>query len=494
MKCSKSHRRGKRYRLPDERTLSPVVKTRRMVRQQRRKRRRRLIFESLLLAMLVLAVVSLLFVFQVIHRERAAESQPRPLPPLEVGVDGELSEEAIPLLREYGDTHPENPLLVEEEGAPALVTRNPLLILKPHRWELLHVPPLRLKAAGREITLRPERSVWLCSECADPRLDALASWLAERLARLYPEISFNAVGDIIPGRKVAMKMASHGFLYPFAAVAPYIRDADLVYADLECPLSDRYKPPYTGTDFIAPSGTVEGLKACGIDVVSLANNHSTNFGTAAFTDTLDLLRKNGIAYVGGGRNAEEAYRALSLDVKGTRITFLSYNAIAGSINATSQRPGAAWFDMWPYAADDPEDLAAMQEAVRKAKRESGFVVVGFHWSEEYKRLPNPSMRRVAHAACEAGADMVIGTHPHCIQSLEWYKGSFIAYSLGNFVFDQMFADHTRQGIILRCRLVGSELTEVELLPYLIQDYCRPVVLDPGSARSIIDSLLSISNL
>ncbi len=150
--------------------------------------------------------------------------------------------------------------------------------------------------------------------------------------------------------------------------------------------------------------------------------------------------------------------------------------------------------MWPYAKDDPEDLARMQEAVRKAKQEGGFVVVGFHWSEEYKKLPNPSMRKVAHAACDAGADLVIGTHPHCIQSLEWYKGSFIAYSLGNFVFDQMFADYTRQGIILRCRLMGSELVEIELLPYLIQDYCRPVVLEQGSARSIVDPLLSISDL
>ncbi len=239
---------------------------------------------------------------------------------------------------------------------------------------------------------------------------------------------------------------------------------------------------------------MEGLKACGIDVVSLANNHSTNFGRGAFTDTLELLKENGIAYVGGGYDSTEAYRPLSLEVKGTRVTFLAYNAIAGSVNAEPGKPGVAWFDMWPYANDDPEDLARMQEAVRRAKEGGGFVVVGFHWGEEYKRLPSPSMRKVAHAACEAGADMVIGTHPHCIQSLEWYKGSFIAYSLGNFVFDQMFADHTRQGVILCCRIMGGELVEVELLPYLICDYCRPVVLDPGSARGIVDSLLSISEL
>lgn len=121
----------------------------------------------------------------------------------------------------------------------------------------------------------------------------------------------------------------------------------------------------------------------GIDVVSLANNHSANFGTVAFTDTLKLLEENGIAFVGGGRDSGEAYRPLSLEIKGTRVTFLTDNAISGIINAGPGKPGVAWIDMWPYAADDPEDLARMQEAVRQAKEGGGFVVVAFHWSEEY---------------------------------------------------------------------------------------------------------------
>lgn len=150
--------------------------------------------------------------------------------------------------------------------------------------------------------------------------------------------------------------------------------------------------------------------------------------------------------------------------------------------------------MQPFTADDPEDVAVVQAAIRDAKRDSDFVIASFHWSEEYKKIPSPSQRKMAHAACDAGADMVIGTHPHCIQSLEWYEDSLIAYSLGNFVFDQMWADYTRQGIILRCRLVGADLVDIEVLPYLIYDYCRPVVLDQANGERIIDELLSISDL
>jgi hypothetical protein len=128
-------------------------------------------------------------------------------------VDEELALEVLPLLRSYAGAHPEDSVQLIGEEASAVVTTNPLLIFKPHRRELLHVPPLKLRAAGREITLGPGKSVWLCSEDDDPRLEALASWLAEGLTRLYPEITFNAVGDIIPGRKVAMRMAENGIAY-----------------------------------------------------------------------------------------------------------------------------------------------------------------------------------------------------------------------------------------------------------------------------------------
>jgi poly-gamma-glutamate synthesis protein (capsule biosynthesis protein) len=469
---------------------------RRVVRLEQRRRLRERRAELVLLTLTVVVIFSLLFVFLSMHRQGEGEARTRAqaILPLRLEIDGDLAGEIAPLVRRFQDAYADNPVEVVEDGGSVLITRVPILTHKLYKQEILKVPALRLRAGGREKILRQARSIWLCGEEGDERTEELAAFLAGELARLHPEITFNAVGDIIPGRKVAMKMAQNGVLYPFRDVAPYVRDADIVYADLECPLSDRYPPPYQGVDFIAPSRTIEGIKLCGIDIVSLANNHSTNFGTGAFTDTLQLLQANGIAYVGGGYNADEAYRRAVMDVKGVRISFLDYNSILGSVNATASRPGVAWIDMQPFAPDDPGDIAMVQEAVRAAKRDSDFVVASFHWSEEYKKIPSASQKKVAHAACDAGADMVIGTHPHCIQSLEWYGDSFIAYSLGNFVFDQMWADYTRQGIILRCRLAGADLVDIEVLPYLIHDYCRPVVLDQASGRRIVDELLAISDL
>ncbi|MBC7247577.1 MAG: CapA family protein [Actinobacteria bacterium] len=469
---------------------------RRVVRLEQRRRLRERRVEFILLTLILIALFFLLFIFLSMHREGGMEAQTRAqaILPLRIGVDGDLAGEITPLVQRFQDARADDPVEVVEDGGSVVITRVPFFVFKGYRREILSVPALRLWAGDRERILRQARSIWLCGDEDGGRTEELADFLARELAALHPEITLNAVGDIIPGRKVAMKMAQNGVLYPFREVAPHVNGADIVYADLECPLSDRYPPPYQGVDFIAPSGTIEGLKLCGIDIVSLANNHSTNFGTAAFTDTLQLLQANGIAYVGGGYNADEAYRRAVMDVKGTRISFLDYNSILGSINATPSRPGVAWIDMQPFAADDPEDVAMVQAAIRDAKRDSDFVIASFHWSEEYKKIPSPSQKKVAHAACDAGADMVIGTHPHCIQSLEWYGDSLIAYSLGNFVFDQMWADYTRQGIILRCSLVGGELVDVEVVPYLICDYCRPVVLDPANGRRILDELLAISDL
>ncbi len=469
---------------------------RRSARLQYRKHLRERRVELILLTVTVVALFALLFIFLSLHQveEKGSQTRAQALHPLEVEVEKDLEDEIVPLLRRFQEAYAENPVELVEDGGSVVITRVPFLVFKGYKHEVLEIPALRLRAGDREKILRQARSIWLCGEEGDERVRELATFLAHELAALHPEVTFNAVGDIIPGRKVAMKMAQNGVLYPFQDVAPYIKDADIVYADLECPLSDRYPPPYQGVDFIAPSKTIEGIKLCGIDVVSLANNHSTNFGTGAFTDTLRLLQENGIAYVGGGYDSGEAYRPVTLEVKGIKVSFLDYNSILGSINATPSRPGVAWVDMQPFAADDPQDVAMVQEAVRAARRDSDFVVVSFHWSEEYKKLPSPSQRRMAHAACDAGADMVIGTHPHCIQSLEWYGESLIAYSLGNFVFDQMWADYTRQGIILRCRLLGGELVEVEVVPYMIFDYCRPLVLEGGNGRRIIDELFAISGL
>ena len=256
-------------------------------------------------------------------------------------------------------------------------------------------------------------------------------------------------------------------------------------------MSDRYPPPFSGIDFIGPTSTIEGLKLLGLNLVNLANNHSTNFGTAAFTDTLQLLEANGISYVGGGRDYQQAYSPVVVEANGVKVAFISYNCVLGSINATPERPGVAWMDLPPYYQMNQAQVRDMQGKVREMRGRADVVVACFHWNEEYVP-PDPSTVALAHAACEAGADLVVGSHPHCVQRFEAYGNSLILYNLGNFVFDQIHRDITREGFLAHLHFQGNRLREIDFFPYIINDPCRPVPLEGAPAVSLSEKLLVIS--
>lgn len=445
--------------------------------------------------LLILALLSFTLSLIILSRPSSTPTEDEH-PPIRIKIDPEISGELGPLIEEFLGTSPDVDVnysdYLEEEDCNTTIDAHPSL--EGFQCEIFQLPGVVLRAGSIERVLTPPKNYWLASEYSSEEVAALAKYLQESYAREHPPFTMNVLGDIIPGRHVAEKMARQGILYPFTNIAPYVNEADLIYADLECPLSDRYKPPYSGTDFIAPSKTIEGLLHLGIDVVALANNHSTNFGTQPFLDTLSLLEANQIKYVGGGRNSQEAYAPLFMEVKGTKIAFLDYNSILGSINATDTRPGVAWIDMLPFSQDDPADIRMVQEAVRKARGQADLVIVSFHWSEEYKYYPSPSQKNMAHAACDAGATLVIGSHPHCIQSIEFYQGHLIAYSLGNFIFDQMWADYTREGFIAKLKFQGRHLAEITLIPYKIYDYCQPNVFPGNSGQYLVDKLFQISGL
>lgn len=357
--------------------------------------------------------------------------------------------------------------------------------------EVSALPPLRLSTSSRTVTLRPEKRYVLSCGGKDDSVTRLAKYIDE-YRDVGEKVTLTAVGDIIPGRTVAKMMALNGVSYPFSAIAPVVKGADIVYADLEAPLSDRVKPPYKGMAFIAPGSTVQGLNMLGVDVVALANNHSTNFGLSAFTDTLALLKNNGLTCAGGGMNLTEAQSPAVVRVAGESFAFLDYNSIIGSLNATATKPGVSWIRMKPWSKDSPEDQAFVRQSIASAKSQNDFVVACFHWSEEYKHAPSASERNMAHLACDAGADLVIGSHPHCIQPIEIYNGKLIAYSLGNFIFDQMEHDYSREGVIMKCSYSGKTLVGLELVPYVITDWCRPVAVSGLQAKKIMDEMLSIS--
>lgn len=230
-----------------------------------------------------------------------------------------------------------------------------------------------------------------------------------------------AVGDIMTDRNVGDAIRRNGALSILEKVRELTRSADVSFANLECPLSTA--GPHAPRDcvFRARPETVAVVKDGGFDIVSLANNHTLNAGREGVLQTLDVLDKQGIPYCGARRDR----------TKGGEATYLKVGQVTvGFIAATDLS-----FGHGSYNKVDP-DRANLVAQIQAARPLCDILCVSFHWGDEYQSLPNQRQRNTAHAAVRAGADLVLGHHPHTLQGIEVYQGKPILYSMGNFVFDQ----------------------------------------------------------
>jgi poly-gamma-glutamate capsule biosynthesis protein CapA/YwtB (metallophosphatase superfamily) len=311
---------------------------------------------------------------------------------------------------------------------------------------------------------------------AAQRVAALAR--RQRLASPEPAIEVVVVGDIMPGRGVERRILAQGGDYtcPFADVAPELRWADLTIANLEGVLSADISPPHDSHTmlFVASDSFSQGLLDAGIDAVSLANNHSRNFGTAGLSDTISLLQGVGIQPFGAGLNLEEARRPALFNVRGVTFALLGYDDVSsGYYGAAEDRAGTA-----------PADPAMIAADIAAAREQADVVIPYFHWGTEYTQQASSRQKELAHAAIAAGATVVLGNHPHWVQGLERYQGRLILYSLGNFVFDQNWSQKTSQGVIARLIFRGDRLVNVRLRAVQIVDYYQPVLLPAVAAEEV----------
>jgi len=243
-------------------------------------------------------------------------------------------------------------------------------------------------------------------------------------------ITLALVGDIMLARNVARDLESRGldFTYPFAVVAPLLQTADIAFANLECPISGRGEPIDKKYLFNAVPESVQGLVSGGLDVVSLANNHTLDYGPLALEDTERILEENQIAGVGIADGDGPQVPAI-LERKGIRVGFLAY--------ADPETPYAYAKEFLPFErgparavkASIARDIAALSEA-------ADVIVVSMHWGIEYEEVPNERQIDLGQFCIDQGAHIVAGHHPHVQQDAAWYKDGLIIYSMGNFVFDQ----------------------------------------------------------
>ncbi len=276
-----------------------------------------------------------------------------------------------------------------------------------------------------------------------------------------------AVGDVMLGRAVEKKSGEHTVFYPLEPVQGYLNQADMTFGNLECAVTTRDFAVRKAYRLKADPKVVPALVACGFDVLSLANNHTMDCGKLGLVETIEALRGAGILTVGAGGDWAMAREPAVVKVQGLKVAFLAYTDVPDGSGTYIARG----------------DSAQIVEAVARVRKQADLVLVSFHWGEEYATAPLSYQKALAHAVIDAGATLVIGHHPHVIEGVERYKQGLIAYSLGNFVFDQ-HEEQGRRGLGLGCELNQFGVQRAVLAPIVIREnQTRPP--EPWEVREIL---------
>jgi poly-gamma-glutamate synthesis protein (capsule biosynthesis protein) len=299
-----------------------------------------------------------------------------------------------------------------------------------------------------------------------------------------PELSVIGVGDVMLGSWVTPILSDQGIDYPFEKTARYIQSATFSIANLEAPFTTGGEPFEKRFNFKVPPAHSAGLRNAGFDVVTLANNHTLDYGETGLRSTIGTLKEIGLEHCGAGLNLEEAHRPAVLHSGGKKVAFFGYSM-------TFPKEFYAKPDSAGTAYPEPELMAANLQAWRDSV---DFVVVSFHWGAEKSETPKDYQIFFAHMAIDNGADLVLGHHPHVLQGLEIYKNRLIAYSLGNFAFGS-YSKYATESIVLKVYLNQEGLFYARCLPINVDNReveFQPVVVDGERGQQIISKLRKLS--
>ncbi len=316
-----------------------------------------------------------------------------------------------------------------------------------------------------------------------PVADEVAPSPTLAVATVQPITTLLFTGDIIPARCTDAAVTALGgdWSLPFQALQPQLAAADITIATLDSTISDAVVPTGCIETFSlgGVAAVADGLRYAGYDVIAHAANHIKDCGAAACGDTAMLdtavnLRAVGIQSVGSGANILEARKPVVVERNGVRLAFLAYDDIAPYYHADVTYGGSA-----------PMDPATVGEDVAAARAIADVVIIIPHWGIEYTAEPSERQRVFALAAADAGADLVIGNHPHWVQAHEQIGGTFVAYALGNFVFDQDWSLETQQGAMLEVTFAGTRVTGTAYFPVHVYDQYQPRLAVGDEAAQIL---------
>ncbi|AJY73392.1 CapA family protein [Paenibacillus beijingensis] len=292
------------------------------------------------------------------------------------------------------------------------------------------------------------------------------------------------VGDIMMGSSVEKLMRQKGLEYPFEGALSYLQGPDLTAGNLENPITKRGVPAQNKSFvFKGSPDLLPPLKQAGFDVVTLANNHTLDQGTEGLFDTMKYLDEAGIPHVGGGHNDTEAFAPEYLETKGVKVAYIGVSRVVPetSWKADKYRPGVA----------ETYDSTRAVAAIKEARKRADLVVVMVHWGVERQDYPVQHQKTLAHTFVDAGADLVIGSHPHVMQGFEYYKNKWIAYSLGNFIFNNTSNVKTKQTGVLDAVCSKDGQCGLQLHP-MFADKSKPVPMNAEDGAALLARLSKLS--
>ncbi|WIF94061.1 CapA family protein [Caminicella sporogenes] len=276
-------------------------------------------------------------------------------------------------------------------------------------------------------------------------------------------VKISLAGDVLLAGNIGKLIETYGSNYPWKHVKNIFKSSDLSIVNLETSIGINGKPyPNKKYTFQAKPEALLGLLDAGIDGVSIANNHTLDYGIKGFMDTLKNLERLNIQYAGGGRNIEDAKKAVIWDIKGIKIGFLAFSRVIPNVNwyAGKNKPGL--LGAYDCHADDVLNL------VKTVKKDVDFLIVSIHWGKELKSYPQPSDIIFAKKLIDSGADCIMGHHPHVLQGIQFYKNRPIIYSLGNFIFSSK-SKQCRQSIIFNLEICKDGIVDTNIIPISIKN-------------------------
>ncbi len=299
-----------------------------------------------------------------------------------------------------------------------------------------------------------------------------------------PLISLVAVGDLMMGSWVIDIVNREGYDFPFDSTRTIIKSADVAVANLEAPFSltgTSFEKKYT---FKVPPVLAQGIKNAGFDVLTLANNHMVDFGCEGVMNTRAALDSFGLFYCGAGANREQACSPVYVDCMGVKVAFIAFSLTF---------PKEFWADDTSCGTCFASERS-LKRALAESEKNADVTIVSFHWGAEKMTVPKDYQIHLAHSSIDAGADLVLGHHPHVLQGIEIYKNKLIAYSLGNYVFGS-FSRNSKDSIVLQTLISPQGLINAHVYP--INVYNHEVGFQPrlvkGKERSrIIENLNGLS--